>query len=73
MREPTAAEALYPHLKQAIPEPVVRRTPPNSVQDAMYPSLSQEGKAHVKPNPRRESQRRLLRELRIALQVDRRR
>jgi hypothetical protein len=43
MREPTAAQALYPHLRQGTPEPVRQRTP--NVADAMWPKLSRATKA----------------------------
>jgi hypothetical protein len=45
-REPTAAQALYPHLRQGTPEPVNQRRIPNSVADAMYPRTQPE------PEPR---------------------
>jgi hypothetical protein len=44
MRNAVAA-ALYPHLKAGTPEPVQQRRQPNSVAEAMFPSLSGEAKA----------------------------
>jgi hypothetical protein len=39
----TAAQFIWPHLRQGTPEPVQQRTP--TVSDAMWPSLSREAKA----------------------------
>jgi hypothetical protein len=43
MREPTAAQALWGHLRQGTPEPVKQRTP--GLGDALWPSLSRATKA----------------------------
>jgi hypothetical protein len=37
-REPTAAQALYPHLQQSKP-PDVRRSAPKRLANALYPNL----------------------------------
>jgi hypothetical protein len=34
---PSAAQALYPHLKAGTPEPVQQRRKPNSLAEAMWP------------------------------------
>jgi hypothetical protein len=39
MREPTAAQALYPHLRQGTPEPVSQRQS-KSLAETMYASQS---------------------------------
>jgi hypothetical protein len=41
---PSAAHALYPHLRQGTPNEVEQRRKPN-VADALFPSLSREAKA----------------------------
>ena len=38
-REPSAAQALYGHLKSGAPEIIERRQQPSSVAAAMFPSL----------------------------------
>jgi hypothetical protein len=43
---PSAAAALYPHLRQGTPNEVEQRRAPNSIGDAMWPSLSPSAKAH---------------------------
>jgi hypothetical protein len=45
-KPPSAAAALYPHLRQGTPNEVERRRAPNSIGEAMWPSLSREAKAH---------------------------
>jgi hypothetical protein len=40
---PSAAQALYGHLKSGVREPIKQRT--NSLADSMFPSLSREQKA----------------------------
>jgi hypothetical protein len=44
-QQPTAAGALYPHLKSGTPDVVERRREPNSVADAVY--------SHLRPTPPR--------------------
>jgi hypothetical protein len=44
MREPSAARALYPHLRQGTPEPVSQRKP-GSLSAALWPSQTPEAKA----------------------------
>jgi hypothetical protein len=43
-REPSAAQALYPHLRQGTPKPVEQRRT-GSIADAIFPGLSREAKA----------------------------
>jgi len=69
---PSAAQALYPHLPTAAREPV-QRSKPNSVGDAMWPSLSREAKAHDTQYQRnKESLLRNLRETRLQMEALRR-
>jgi hypothetical protein len=44
MREPTAAQALYPHLRSGTPNEVDHRRKP-SLADAIFPAWSREAKA----------------------------
>jgi hypothetical protein len=66
-REPSAAAALFPHLKSGAPDVVERRREPSSIADAMF--------SHLKPpppkppNPYRESLLRNLRELNASLRL----
>ena len=61
-REPSAAEALFPHLPRGTPDVVQQRTP--NVADAMWPSLSRSAKAaEAWREQRRQSLLRGLREL----------
>ena len=41
---PSAAQALYPHLRQGTPSEVQQRRTSNSVADGMWPGLSREAK-----------------------------
>jgi hypothetical protein len=43
-REPSAAEAIYGHLRSQLPERPTQRSSSNSLAASMYP-------AHVKPRP----------------------
>jgi hypothetical protein len=36
---PTAAQALYPHLRQSKPDEAVRRSAPKRLASALYPNL----------------------------------
>ena len=44
MPKPSAAQALYPHLRQGTPNEVAQRHKPNSTADAIFPALSREAK-----------------------------
>jgi hypothetical protein len=60
-REPTAAQALFPHLRQGTPDPVEQQRPASSLAQSMFSSLAPKPKPP--PNYSRESLLRNLREL----------
>jgi hypothetical protein len=62
---PSAAEALYGHLKSQVPERPAQRPAGGSVADAMWPNLAPKPKPP--PNPDRERLLRGLRELNARL------
>ena len=49
-REPSAAQALFPHLPRGTPEPVERPERNESVAAAMWPSLAPKPQSRLSPD-----------------------
>jgi len=55
MAEPTAAAALYPHLKTGTPDVVQRPKRNENVAQAMWPSLAPRAQRRLSPDELREA------------------